>query len=202
MQQSDDHTDFVTVPCTDPTDPFNAEGLRLDQNYLQQLVAKKLLTTVPVRRPNKQDFVRVHPDPDHRLLAILVELREEREIYLVLPALALEIEESLRSLYTLHLAINRQQVIFLWPVKLPRPDGRQSEWHLSGIAAAEKAMKNWIRVAANMQLGAYEVFLADNQSAVPEWPEMSFYDLLRIAFKNRVVDKPDHPLIRKLRGEI
>jgi hypothetical protein len=25
------------------------------------------LTTVPVRKPNKQDFIRVHPDPDYRL---------------------------------------------------------------------------------------------------------------------------------------
>ena len=199
--QKDLH-DFAAIPCTDPADPFNPDALRLDQSYLEQAVAKKVLTTVPVKRPNRQDFVRVHPDADHRLLAILVELREERETYIVLPAYAQEIEESLRSLYTLYLAINRQRVLFLWPVKLPRPDGRQSEWHLSGIEAAEKAMKSWIRVSANMALGAYETSLAENQSVDPEWPEMSFFDILRIGFKNRVVDRSDHPLIQKLRGII
>ena len=42
-------------------DPFDPENLRLDQSFVETSGVKKLLTTVPVRKPNNQDFVRVHP---------------------------------------------------------------------------------------------------------------------------------------------
>jgi hypothetical protein len=47
-------------------DPFDLENLRLPQNFSETAGVKKLLRTVPVRRPNKQDFVRVHPDESYR----------------------------------------------------------------------------------------------------------------------------------------
>jgi predicted DNA-binding transcriptional regulator AlpA len=43
--------------------PFDPAALRLDQSYADTVGVKKLLTTVPVRKPNRQDFVRVHADP-------------------------------------------------------------------------------------------------------------------------------------------
>jgi hypothetical protein len=81
--------------------------LRLDQAYLQQPVAKKLLTTVPVRKPNKQEFFRVHPAADYRLLAAIVELRDERETYLGLPRFVCELGDGEFYGATLHLCINR-----------------------------------------------------------------------------------------------
>ena len=64
---------------------------------------KKLLTTVPVRKPNRQDFVRVHPDPAFRLTpAAIIEVKEDREVYLVTPDMAqlLPGEFSVATLYT------------------------------------------------------------------------------------------------------
>src|SRR6266446_4716672 len=63
----------------------NPEALRIDQSFLNTGAAKKLLTTVPIRKPNKQDFVRVHPSPEYRLTVALIELKESRETYLVMP---------------------------------------------------------------------------------------------------------------------
>ena len=71
---------------TQPSDIWSPEALRIDQPFLNVGAAKKLLTTVPVRKPNKQDFVRVHPDVPYRLTVGLIELKENRETYLVLPA--------------------------------------------------------------------------------------------------------------------
>jgi hypothetical protein len=34
----------------------------------------------------------------------------------------------------------------------------------------------------------------------PVWPDMTFQELLRIGFRDRVVDRIDHPLIKRLRG--
>jgi hypothetical protein len=149
---------------------------------------KKLLTTVPVRKPNKQDFIRVHPDPDFRLCGVaIIELKEDRENYLVVPSYAQQLDPQLFNLCNLFLGINRQKVVFLWPVKLPEPGGRISGWHTSGLEGAEKAMAQWIRVVANMNLGAYEFFVAENSLSEPEWPTLSLRELLQIGFKGRVM---------------
>jgi hypothetical protein len=101
----------------------------------------------------------------------------------------------------LYTAINRQGVLHLWPVKLPTPDGRVLEWHRSAAEAAELAMRKWIRLRANMSLGAYDVFDAEGVIAEPEWPALSYRKILKIAFgAGRLVDSLDHPLIKRLRG--
>jgi hypothetical protein len=101
---------------------------------------------------------------------------------------------------TLYTTINRQGVLFLWPVRLPASDGRQLEWHRSAAEAAERAMKDWIRVRSNMSLGAYEIDAAGITHSDPEWPPYSLEDLLRIAFRDRLVNRIDHPVVRRLRG--
>jgi len=181
-------------------DPFDPASLRLDPSYAETIGVGKLLTTVPVRKSNRQDFVRVHPDPSYRLPAAIIELKEDREIYLVAPHLveALHDEITPAILFT---AINRQGVVFLWPAKLPGPDGKENEWHRSAREAAEKATKAWVRIMANMSLGAYELFEAKGDLPEPEWPELAFREILRTAFRERHVDRQDHPLIKRLRGE-
>lgn len=160
---------------------------------------KKLLTTVPVRKPGKQDFVRVNPDPAFRLNAAIIELKEEREVYLLTPQMAAGLpgEFSPATLYT---AMNRQGVIHLWPVKLPGPDGRQMAWHRSAAEAAERAMERWVRVQANMSLGAYQIFEACGDLPEPVWPDYTFGEILTIGFRDRLVDRPDHPLLQRLQG--
>src|SRR5512132_2903350 len=70
-------------------DPFDPAALRLDQSFAETVGVRKLLTTVPVRKPNRQDFVRVHPDPAYRLMpAAIIELKDDREVYLVTPGMA------------------------------------------------------------------------------------------------------------------
>jgi hypothetical protein len=189
----------ATATPVAPPDPFDLSKLRLDQSFVESSGVKKLLTTVPVRKPNSQDFVRVHPSPEYRAALAVIELKEDREIYLLTPAIARELpgEFVMVMLFT---TINRQGVIHLWPVRLPAPDGRTLEWHRSAMDAAEMAMRRWVRVRANMSLGAYEIIEAAT-TAEPEWAAVSFQELLRIAFRDRLVDRLDHPVIKRLRGE-
>ena len=42
-------------------DPYDPACLRLDQSFCDCTAVRKLLTTVPVRKPNRQDFFRRHP---------------------------------------------------------------------------------------------------------------------------------------------
>ena len=187
-------------PSTIP-DPFgDLSALRLDQSYAETAGVKKLLTTVPVRKPNRQDFVRVHPDPAYRLTpAAIIEDKEDREIYLVMPHMAQELlgEFNVATLYT---AINRQGVLHLWPVKLPGSDGKHNEWHRSAGEAAERAMKKWVRVTSNISLGAYEIREAEVDTPEPDWPNAPFEEILNVAFRDRIVVRTNHPLVRRLRG--
>jgi hypothetical protein len=191
----------VEKPDPSPQGPFDLARLRLSQNFHEMIGGKKLITTVPVRSPDKQWFIRVHPDEAWRLPTAVIELKEDREVYLVERSLW----EELPSLVTprmLFTAANRQGVVFLWPVRLPASDGRQDNWSRSALQAAEFAMRSWIRVVANLHLGAYEVYEAGGNLPEPEWPEITFTKLLEIAFGNRFIQSPDHPLMRRLRGEI
>jgi hypothetical protein len=188
----------VSTPISDD-DPFDLSKLRLTQDFVETGCVKKLLTTIPVRKPAPQDFIRVHRDPSYRAAVALVEFRDERESYLVTMDIARELPGEFVSA-VLYTAINRQGVIFLWPVRLPASDGRILEWHRSAAEAAERAMDRWIRVRANMSLGAYEMFEAAATIPDPVWPELSFQELLRIAFRDRLVDRLDHAVIKRLRG--
>jgi hypothetical protein len=181
-------------------DPFDPAALRLDQSYADTVGVKKLLTTVPVRKPIRQDFVRVRPDTSYRLTpAAIIEVKEDREVYLVTPNMAqgLPGEFSTATLFT---TMNRQGNLHLWPVKLPASDGRHNEWHRSAAEAAERAMKKWVRVTASMSLGAYEIFEASGDLPEPVWPDFSFQEILKIAFRERIVDRLDHPLVQRLQG--
>jgi hypothetical protein len=67
----------------DVLDPFDPASLRLDQTFTDGTAVKKLITTIPVRKPSRQDFVRVHSDPAYRLSpAAIIELKDDREVYL------------------------------------------------------------------------------------------------------------------------
>ena len=181
-------------------DPYDPESLRLDQSFVETSGVKKLLTTVPVRKPNNQDFVRVHPDEAYRLTAAIIELKDDREVYLVLPHVAHQLPGEC-SPVVLYTAINRQGATFLWPVKLPRPDGKINEWHRSAAEAAARAMKCWLRAKADMALGAYAMFEASSTIPEPIWPTATLKELLKIGFRDRLVDSLDHPVIKRLRGE-
>jgi hypothetical protein len=141
----------------------------------------------------------VHPHPDYRANVALIELEEDGDLYLVTPAMAHELpgEFFMATLYT---TINRQRVLTLWPVRLPAPDGRQMQWHKSAGEAAQLAMKQWIRVRSNMSLGAYEIDTSGLTLSDPEWPSYTFQDLIPIAFKDRLVNRIDHPVVQRLRG--
>jgi hypothetical protein len=183
-------------------DPFDLAKLRLPQDFLAESPVKKLLTTVPVRRPGPQDFIRVHPSVAYRHLMAMLKIEDDRdEIYAVdlnaVPELRNECYAA--NLFT---AITRTGVVFLWPVRVPAADGRVNEWHVSAATAANAAMRDWIRMKSNMSLRAYEIFLAEKKNSIPDptWPEQSLGELLRIAFRDRLVNSIDHPAVKRLRG--
>jgi len=180
-------------------DPFDPEKLRL--RGVESLGAQKVLTTVPCSKPNKHQFVRVHPDESYRIETAIFDDKIQGESYLVSSEMweKLSLDVAPVCLFT---AITRHGDCFLWPVKLPSTDGRSNHWHESALAAALLAIDNWVRVAANMPAGRYDVFQATGELPDPEWPDESLSELLKRCFEKRFINSPDHPILKSLRGEV
>jgi hypothetical protein len=159
-----DRIEAATAPAEDLFSDLSK--LRLSQDFVETAGVKKLLMTVPTRRPHPQDFSRVHPDPAYRMEFAVIDLKDDREFYLLTPAIAAALPgECVPMMF--YTAINRQGVVYLWPVRLPTSDGKVSEWYRSLAAGAERAMTRWVRVKANMSLGAYEITEAASNDPGP-----------------------------------
>jgi len=186
---------------TAPQPLFTLEDIRLSQDFVSLGPTKKVLSSVPARKPGRHTFFRVHPHPAYRLETQMLFLREDREeLYLLAPQLHSILAEELKPAL-LVTAITRQKNVFVWPIKLPGDEGRRNEWTASALKAAETAKTSWVRMSANMELGAYDVVVAQGELAEPEWPSESFHDLVLLAFKDRYISTRDHPTVKRLLGE-
>ena len=63
-------------------------------------------------------------------------------------------------------------------------------------------MKAWIRLDRHHALGAYDAYEATGKYPEPEWGDLPLVKLLEIAFRDRFINRPDHPVLRRLRGEV
>lgn len=191
------------LQATPPVDEWDLDSLRLPQDFATAVGVKRLIKTVPVKKPLAEWFVRTHPNSDYRLSTAVVELKEDRETYLVVPdlwpALATEPTFSPRLLVT---SVTRQGVLFVWPIRLPRADGRIDDWSRSAMDAADEAQSRWVRVKSDMALQAYVVEVATSQLPEPDWPDITFPEIIKVAFRDRMISDWDHPILRRLRGEV
>jgi hypothetical protein len=185
------------------TDPFDLDSLRLSQDFASAVGVKPLLKTVPIKKPSKEWFVRTHPDPAYWYPTAVLELKEDRETYLVSrdlwPLLA---DEKTFSPRLLVVAITRQNVLFVWPIRLPGSDGRIDDWSRSAMDGAGEAKSQWVKIVADMDLNAYRIWPATGQLPEPVWPDVPFSEVIKIAFRDKMISDWDHPVLKRLRGEV
>ena len=181
-------------------DMFDPARLKLSQDFSTIIGVKKRVTVIQVRKPSKQEFIRVHPNDDYCIETAILEFKEDSETYLVDPTLWNDLSGELipKIMYT---TINRQGVLRLWPIRLPDEEGKLDDWNQSALESADMAKTAWIRVSSNRSAGMYETFEASGNLDEPKWPEMTFTEILKIAFKGKYIDNWNHPALLKLRGE-
>ena len=184
---------------TESLDPFDPANQRISPNYAETVGVKQVLSTVPVRKPNSQDFFRVRGEQEYQLDTMVLQLKEDRDTYFVTPELQDALIDELVPV-RLYLTMNRQGVLALWPARLPGDDGKTNDWWESALEASGMAMQSWIRMSADMSLGAYRIFQAKGELSPPVWPEGEFRDFLRIAFGKNMIDSLDHPIVQRLNG--
>ncbi len=172
------------------------EALKINWNDFIESSVREVLSTVPVGKPKKSDFFRVHDSSDFMMATMTYECKDERKHFLVTPQMVQELAGEATPTLILT-TINRQNVLGLWPIKLGSTD-----WALSANQAAELAKTKWVRMAADMSLGAYRIYEAQGELSEPEWPKKTFNELVEIAFRGRLIDRDDHPVINRLLGRV
>jgi hypothetical protein len=193
---------FAAV-TTNPDTAFDLDALRIDPAAGGLGSVRRIVTHIPVRKPGRQQFVRVHPEIE--LPIELLTLKDEGESYLITPELRGALAEE-TTLVTLHLAVTPQGVLSIWPVVIPGDP--PNAWHSSAVEAANYARESWIKLSSDRHLGAYRVDRALGQLPEPGWPEelgetppQMMQAAIRIAFRDRMIDNWDHTILKRLRGE-
>ena len=184
------------LPQAKAPDPVDLDDLLLRGGASPGV--RKLLSHVPVRKPNKAHFIRTHSDPAYWADFYIVEDKENNEVYVATQKVMADLAYyEIGRKATLALGITRQGHVFLWPLRIS--DGKTDAWLQTERKAADKAKHVWLRCVSDMSLGGYVQFIAEGDDATtpPEWPKESMAEIIRIAFgSGSVVDSLDHPAVK------
>jgi len=191
----------VMPPPDAPRDPFAPERFQIAQDYTALVGGTKQITRVPVGRPDSQLWFHVNPDSAFTVDVALLDLRNERETYIVDPALAIEVPTEVVT-KRLYQYVTRQGDVGIWAIKLPDPEGRIDSYNESAMLAVETARQRWIRLVSNQRVKCYESLVTNRNYGEPDFGSLSLRDLLAIAFRGKVIDSINHPVLRRLRGEV
>jgi hypothetical protein len=192
------------APAETSPDPFDVTRLRLAPDDDAALGVRELLVSLPYRKPSKETFFRVRTGAEWRCTGGLIELKDDdTESYWVDPAVwPLLADEPTFGRRLVVLAVTRQGAPFLWGLRLPGPDGKMPPWVEVPLEAAKAAEAKWTKLYWDQSQKRHRVKVSDHIDEEPEWPAQPLQELLRLAFKDRVITAPDHPVLKRLRGEV
>jgi hypothetical protein len=132
----------------------------------------------------------------------VVELKEEREYYLVsaamIPVLAGE-----TKLVKLYVCQYQNGTVFLCPVPQPGEDGKWFQWHKSLAEVMVEAEKHWVRAIPNMTAGGYDMVVPSRvllEPQVKSSEKLPIEELIKLAFKDKIIEDEEHPVVKMLLG--
>jgi len=185
-----------------PADPFDPMNLGISTDYAAAINVKPSTKPFELRKPNDQEFVRSSPRENHHLVVgSIADKQDVGKVYIVASALLdpvkAEFARAVRGV-ELVLAHSLAGASIVWPV--PLAEDRGGKRNSTQRAACEQSKTRWVNMAS--EKGQYEITTVNNPREV-DWDSFPpFRDVLRQAASERLIDSMDHPLLRKLRGEI
>ena len=171
------------------------DDLKLPQNFDQLLRAKRVLTAVPLRKPFKHDWVRVHPTWEQPAAVLKLAGDRQEELWLLKNELVGGIPPDLVTSMTFVPTITRQGAIALWPLRSPSSRGRNDTWAETAIEIARVARTSWVQVHADQRIAAYTYAKLDQQDD-PDWGDTSWAMLRELAFRAKLITSFDHPILQ------
>ena len=182
---------------------FDPSRFAMPSTGAEEFGTRKIRSVIPVSKPGKMEWVQLLDHPDFLLLgAAFLDLQDGGRLYLVVPEIAAQLTDDVK-LVKLAPGLTRQDKLFLWPCPLIPSGETPNPWHTSHNDAFNAAKNGWIRMKSNRACGFYDIIEPEKIMPEPDWPDMSFADMLQIAFNDdHIVDRDDHPALRRLKGGV
>jgi len=188
--------------------PFNFEDLRVTETL--PIAVKRVVNSIPFRRPGSGvEFFRIRPEAEWKFPTYILDLSSSSEgegKFLLDPALYHEVIETKKlKLVTIFTCITYgSSEIFLSEISQPDAEGKDHEFNRTRRLAYKAAETRWVKLQRNDSIGAYDTVLAISNLPEPEWPEEpeNIIKAIEIAFKDRFIDDINHPVLKRLRGEL
>src|ERR1039458_3198576 len=165
------------------------------------MACRKVLLEVPVKKPPNETWFRINTNQEYYGVFYFISLKADKEeLYFVVPEVAdalngIESRLIIKHVFT---CINRSGDVWLWATTVP-DELKPNSWHASALECADKAKTYWTRIVANNKLKINEATISEIDSEF-EWPKHTFEELLQVAFKGKIIDTMEHPVIRRLQG--
>lgn len=199
-QTSESPIQALNLPPPPARPELDLKSLALAQDFSSMASVKKAILKVPISKPTAQTWFQVNPDTEWQMFVPVIELKEDREHYIVAPAM----REELLSEWVGKLlvgVITKQGTVMFWPIRMPGKDGKQDSWNESALEIVRSYAGSWIRLQSNRESGSYDVIQPIGEIPPPEWPADP-KALLQIAFRGRIITSTDHPIVKQLRGGV
>jgi hypothetical protein len=191
---------------TEPAKQFDSaayfkEALAL-RKPLTPVIRKTLVTAdVRVERPHGDAWFQLSPNEKAALDAYVVRDADKKYYYVTEPMLTDPVlYPRLKPVVLVEGALWPPQVPYIVPFHYPDPD-REIPAYTSAWVAYEQARAGmWTQM--RWEDGAYKVGRAENNPHPATFSGKDLSELLAIGFKDRIINDPDHPYVRKLRGDV
>jgi hypothetical protein len=156
------------------------------------------------KTPLKNEFFRVHRDPDFRPIVPIVdvEIGMEKHFFAVTP----DMVEPLKAIgitvtdHVLYYTVTSRGALRIVPVRTANPDGDQNEYARTKEIGLLQGMEEWVRIFTDQENRCYKVFPAPaGRYGEPQFPDLKPAKAFRLAFrdKGRLIDSTEHPLFKK-----
>ena len=180
------------------------KALASDMSYVDDSTEIEEISSIPVRKPGKEKFFRVHPGKEFSIALQLLEIKEDHDLkgeYIVLPTEDKNLDQFYREnkdmikKKTIVLCEDTAGKHFVWPVA---PSSSDHTWHKSARKASDEARRKWTRIQPDSN--CYKVTTIDKPNK-PNWPKEKFDQILNTSFEGQIIDSMDHPVVQYLKGE-
>ncbi len=201
---NDSNPNRESAPSPKPAsvDPFDPMLLGIATDYAAAINAKASTKPFELRAPNEQEFFRTSPQENqHLVVGSITDKQDMGKVYIVSGALLEEVKLKFpKVVRAVDLVLTQilAGASLVWPV--PLAEDRGGKWHSTQRAACAQGRTRWTNKTAGR--GEYDIVTVDNAREVDWDPFPPFRDILRQAASERLIDSLDHPLLKKLRGEI
>ena len=178
---------------------FKAENTLVEPT---EVSIAKPITSLKLGKPGKFDWVRAHPSEEFRRgpVALIDGPEGDKEQYLVAASMVGKVGTVVK-LVELSAAVTKLNTSFIWPVPLVNTaKDRENRYNVTHRDVYQLAQGQWVRMYADTAQGIYRVDTELIPSPDPVWLDLTFNQMLQLAFGERYIADENSPRYKELKG--